>query len=297
MLSVEEGTLMKIGIVGLGRMGGGIAARLRDAGHEVVGYDSAAASDVASPRELAAALTPPRVVWLMVPAGEATQGVIGELAGLLSSGDIVVDGGNGNYRDALRRAQQLAAKGVRFLDCGTSGGVWGRDEGYCLMLGGEKAAFDTIEPLLRALAPAGGYAYLGPSGAGHFAKMAHNGIEYGLLQAYAEGFSLLQASEYGYDLARLCELWNSGGVIRSWLLELAQRAFAGDPRLALLRGYVEDSGEGRWIVEEAVRRGVPLPAITISLYRRFASREENSFANRFVAALRREFGGHTVRGA
>ena len=287
---------MKVGLVGLGRMGSGIAERLRAAGHDVVGYDAdAARSQVGSLRELVAALTPPRVVWLMVPAGGATQALVDELAGLLSASDTVVDGGNSYYRDSVRRAEGLAARGVRYLDVGTSGGVGGREAGFCLMVGGPSDAFALVEPLLQALAPAGGYAYLGPSGAGHFAKMVHNGIEYGLLQAYAEGFSLLEASEYAYDLSRVAGLWQQGGVVRSWLLELAGRALAADPRLETLRGHVEDSGEGRWAVQEAVERALPLPVITLSLYRRFASREENAFANRFIAALRREFGGHAVR--
>jgi len=287
---------MKVGLVGLGRMGSGIAERLRAAGHDVVGYDAdAARSQVGSLRELVAALTPPRVVWLMVPAGDATQALVDELAGLLSASDTVVDGGNSYYRDSLRRAAQLAARGIGFLDAGTSGGVSGREAGFCLMVGGPKAAFEAVEPLLRALAPPGGYAHVGPAGGGHYAKMAHNAIEYGLLQAYAEGFSLLNASEYDYDLSRLASLWNHGAVVRSWLLELAERALSADARLESLRGFVEDSGEGRWAVQEAVERALPLPVITLSLFQRFASREENAFANRFIAALRREFGGHAVR--
>jgi len=287
---------MKVGLVGLGRMGSGIAERLRAAGHDVVGYDAdAARSQVGSLRELVAALTPPRVVWLMVPAGGATQALVDELAGLLSASDTVVDGGNSYYRDSVRRAAQLAQRGIDFLDAGTSGGVWGREAGFCLMVGGPKAAFEAVEPLLRALAPPGGYAHVGPAGAGHYAKMAHNAIEYGLLQAYAEGFSLLNASEYDYDLSRLASLWNHGAVVRSWLLELAERALSADARLESLRGFVEDSGEGRWAVQEAVERALPLPVITLSLFQRFASREENAFANRFIAALRREFGGHAVR--
>ena len=287
---------MKLGLVGLGRMGAGMAERLRAAGHDVVGYDAdAARSQVGSLRELVAALTPPRVVWLMVPAGDATQALVDELAGLLSASDTVVDGGNSYYRDSVRRAAQLAQRGIDFLDAGTSGGVSGREVGFCLMVGGPKAAFEAVEPLLRALAPPGGYAHVGPAGAGHYAKMAHNAIEYGLLQAYAEGFSLLNASEYDYDLSRLASLWNHGAVVRSWLLELAERALSADARLESLRGFVEDSGEGRWAVQEAVERALPLPVITLSLFQRFASREENAFANRFIAALRREFGGHAVR--
>jgi 6-phosphogluconate dehydrogenase len=285
-----------MGIVGLGRMGAGIAERLRGAGHEVVGYDqNAAVSQVASLAELAERLETPRVVWLMVPAGEPTQAVINALAESLAAGDILVDGGNSYYKDSMRRARELDAKGIAFVDCGTSGGIWGLSRGFCLMAGGPREAFARIEPLLKALAPEDGYAYLGPSGAGHFAKMVHNGIEYGLLQAYAEGFHLLQASDFDYDLEKMSLLWNHGSVIRSWLLELARDAFAQDPRLERLQGYVEDSGEGRWTVQEAVERGVAAPVITDALFARFLSRDDNVFAARFIAALRNEFGGHAVR--
>jgi 6-phosphogluconate dehydrogenase len=277
-------------------MGAGIAERLRRAGHEVAGYDrNAEISQVGSLKELVARLEAPRIVWLMVPAGEATQAVIDELAGLLSSGDIVIDGGNSYYKDSVRRARELEARGLQFLDAGTSGGIWGLTEGFCIMAGGPRAAFERAEPLFAALGPKDGYAYLGASGAGHYAKMVHNGIEYGLLQAYAEGFQLMQASDYEYDLSRLALLWNNGSVIRSWLLELAERALESDPKLAGLRGYVDDSGEGRWTVIEAVERAVAAPAITDALYARFASRDDNSFAARFIAALRNEFGGHPVR--
>ena len=289
---------MKLGLIGLGRMGSGIADRLRDGGHTVVGYDAdPALSQVDSLQALVAQLEAPRVVWVMVPAGEPTQAVLDQLTGLLSPGDVVVDGGNSYYRDSLRRAEQLTLAGLRFLDCGTSGGLWGRDAGYCLMAGGDRSAFALIEPILATLAAPGGYAYLGPAGAGHFAKMVHNGIEYGMLQAFAEGFALLQACEYDYDLAGISGLWQNGSVVRSWLLELAERAFQSDARLESLRGYVDDSGEGRWIVQEAVDRAVPLSVIAESLFRRFASREDDSFAMRFIAALRNEFGGHAVRKA
>jgi 6-phosphogluconate dehydrogenase len=289
---------MKAGLIGLGRMGGGIAERLRRAGHEVAGYDrNPDVSEVASLAELAAALTPPRVVWVMVPAGAPTEATIDELAGLLATGDVVVDGGNSYYRDSIRQGQKLAQRGVFFVDAGVSGGIWGLREGFCIMAGGDRRAFTMIEPLLAALAPPGGYSYLGESGAGHFAKMVHNGIEYGLLQAYAEGFHLLQASDFDYDFASVASLWSRGSVIRSWLLELAQRAFENDATLSNLRGYVDDSGEGRWTVAEAVEKGVPAPVITEALFARFASRDENSFANRVIAALRNEFGGHPVREA
>jgi 6-phosphogluconate dehydrogenase len=289
---------MKLGIVGLGRMGAGIAERLRRAGHEVIGFDqNPAVSQAGSLAELVGSLETPRLLWLMVPAGEPTQAVVDTLAGLLGKGDIVVDGGNSYYKDTLRRSDQVAARGIAYVDCGTSGGIWGLEHGFCLMAGGPKDAFDRIEPVLAALAPAGGYAYVGPSGAGHYAKMIHNGIEYGLLQAYAEGFHLLEASDFDYDLSSLASLWNNGSVIRSWLLELAEAAFTRDPRLEQLKGYVDDSGEGRWTVQEAVERGVAAPVITDALFARFVSRDDNVFAARVIAALRNEFGGHAVREA
>ncbi len=287
---------MKIGLVGLGRMGAGIAERLRRAGHEVVGYDrNPAVSQVDSLNDLVAALAPPRAVWVMVPAGDATEATLRELAGLASEGDILIDGGNSYYKDSMRRGEELKARGVRFLDVGTSGGIWGLEVGFCLMAGGPRDAFDAVEPVLRALAPEGGYAYVGPSGAGHFVKMVHNGIEYGMLQAYAEGFDLLQAAEFGVDLHQVAALWNHGSVVRSWLLELAERAFSKDPKLEALRGYVEDSGEGRWTVLDAVERGVAANVLAQSLFRRFTSREEDAFSMRVIAALRNEFGGHPVQ--
>jgi len=277
-------------------MGSGIAGRLRRAGHEVVGYDTdPAITGIGSLEALVAALQPPRAVWVMVPAGAPTQTTLHVLAQLLDAGDIVIEGGNSNYHDSSRRAEELATSGIMMLDCGTSGGVWGLERGFCLMTGGPREAFERVEPLLAALAPPDGYAHLGPSGAGHFAKMVHNGIEYGLLQAYAEGFQLLQASRFEYDLGRVASLWNHGSVIESWLLALAGRAFKKDAGLDDLHGYVNDSGEGRWTVEEAVSHAVPMPAISAALFARFASREEDSFAMRFIAALRNEFGGHAVR--
>ncbi len=288
---------MNLGLVGLGRMGQGIAERLRRAGHEVVGYDrNAAVSEVASLAELVGRLgEAPRAVWVMVPAGDPTQAVLDELRTLLGRGEIVIDGGNSYYKDSVRRAAEMAAQGIQFLDCGTSGGIWGLEVGFCIMVGGPKPAFDAIEPIFAALAPEAGYAYLGPSGAGHYAKMVHNGIEYGMLQAYAEGFHLLRGSDFQYDLSRVASLWNKGSVVRSWLLELAERAFAKDPALESLRGYVDDSGEGRWTVLEAVDRGIPAPVISSSLYARFASRDPDLFSMRFIAALRNEFGGLPVR--
>ncbi len=287
---------MKIGLVGLGRMGAGMAERLRQAGHEVVGYDrNPDVSDVESLQALVHALDPPRVVWVMVPAGDPTEATLRDLAGLVATGDILVDGGNSYYKDSVRRGKELGERGVHFLDAGTSGGIWGLEVGFCLMVGGAREPFATVEPVFRALAPEDGYAHVGPSGAGHFSKMVHNGIEYGMLQAYAEGFDLLHASDFGLDLGQLAALWNHGSVVRSWLLELAERALIKDPKLETLGAYVEDSGEGRWTVLEAVERGVAADGIAHSLFRRFTSREENPFSMRMIAALRNEFGGHAVK--
>ncbi len=287
---------MKIGLVGLGRMGAGMAERLRRSGHEVVGYDrNPEVSEVGSLRELVDALASPRVIWVMVPAGDPTEATLQELAGLVSSGDILIDGGNSMYKDSVRRAKELAERDIKFLDIGTSGGIWGLEVGFCLMAGGPKDAFETVEPVLAALAPENGYAHVGPSGAGHFTKMVHNGIEYGMLQSYAEGFDLLQAYDAELDLHQLASLWNHGSVVRSWLLELAERAFEKDAKLEELRGYVDDSGEGRWTVLDAIERGVAADSIAHSLFRRFTSREEDSFSMRVIAALRNEFGGHEVK--
>ncbi|MEX0783496.1 MAG: decarboxylating 6-phosphogluconate dehydrogenase [Dehalococcoidia bacterium] len=289
-------TGMSIGMVGLGRMGQGLTDRLRKMGHQVVGYDqNPAVSDASSLAQMVERLPSPRVVWLMVPAGDVTESALHDVVALLTPGDIVIDGGNSYYKDSLRRGEEVAKKGVHFLDVGTSGGIWGLEKGFCLMAGGPKAAFDHVEPILAALAPEGGYSHVGASGAGHYSKMVHNGIEYGMLQAYAEGFALLQAAtEYGYDLRQLASLWNRGSVVRSWLLELAELAFAKDPELAQLQGYVDDSGEGRWTVIEGVERGVDVGVLAQSLFARFTSREENPFAMRVIAALRNEFGGHPV---
>ncbi|HUS82868.1 MAG TPA: decarboxylating 6-phosphogluconate dehydrogenase [Dehalococcoidia bacterium] len=287
---------MQLGMVGLGRMGANMAERLRRGGHDVIGYDrDPKVSQVASLAELVAKLDPPRAVWLMVPSGDATEQTMREVAGLLQRGDLVVDGGNSYFRDSMRRGAELAEHGLLFVDAGTSGGIWGLEIGYCLMAGGSDEAFARVEPALKTLAPEDGYAHVGPVGAGHFTKMVHNGIEYAMLEAYAEGFDILQASEFDLDLRRLAHLWNQGSVVRSWLLELAERAFAKDPRLSALRGYVEDSGEGRWTVQEAINENVPAPTITLSLFRRFASRQDDSFAMKVIAALRNEFGGHAVK--
>jgi 6-phosphogluconate dehydrogenase len=286
---------MQVGLVGVGRMGGGLRGRWQAAGHEVVSYDQdAARSDAPSLRELVARLRAPRVLWVMVPAGHPTEATIVELMELVEPGDVIIDGGNSNYRDSIRRSVALEARGVHMLDAGTSGGVWGETNGYCVMVGGTKEAVAFAEPLFAALVEEGGWAHLGGAGAGHFVKMAHNGIEYGLMQAYAEGFALMRAYDEPLDLQRIAGLWQHGSVVRSWLLELAERALESDPDLSQLRAVVDDSGEGRWMVEEAVARAVPLDVITLALFNRFTSRDDNSYAMRMLAALRREFGGHAV---
>ena len=296
---------MELGFVGLGRMGCNMTVRLLRGGHKLVAYDRAPAAvaeaarqgarGAASPADLVAGLASPRVVWLMIPAGKPVDDTLEQLEPLLSRGDLVVDGGNSNYKDGKRRAQRLAAHGVEFVDCGTSGGVWGLANGYCMMLGGSDEAIARLKPALDTLAPPDGWLHAGPVGAGHFAKMVHNGIEYGLMQAYAEGFEILRASDYKYDLARLGDLWNHGGVVRSWLLELAVLAFRKDPGLDHIRGWVEDSGEGRWTVQEAIDRNVPAELLTLALLNRFRSRQEDSFRDKVLAALRNEFGGHAVK--
>ena len=287
---------MKLGMVGLGKMGSAMAERLRRGSHEVIGYDrNPDVTEVGSLKELLEFLEPPRTVWVMVPSGDPTEATLKELAGLASPGDILIDGGNSMYKDSVRRAEELAKKGIKFLDIGTSGGVWGLEIGFCLMIGGPRDAFEAVEPALATLAPPEGYALVGPAGAGHYAKMVHNGIEYGMLQAYGEGFDLLQASDFDLDLGRLAALWNHGSVVRSWLLELAERALDKDPKLESLAGYVDDSGEGRWTVLEAVERGVAADTLAHALFRRFTSREEDSFSMRMIAALRNEFGGHAVK--
>ena len=298
---------MHIGMVGLGRMGLNMARRLTQGGHEVTGYNRHPDATKEAEREgirgaysleeLVAALPPERVVWLMVPAGDPVDESIEGIKGFLGAGDIVVDGGNSFYKDAVRRAALLGEHGVSFLDIGVSGGIWGLKEGYCMMAGGDKDAFVRIEPALRALAPRDGYMHCGPTGAGHFVKMVHNGIEYGMMEAYGEGFELLAASKYGpgLDLKAISGLWNRGSVVRSWLLELLEAAFEKDPGLQSIKGFVEDSGEGRWTVQEAVDSGVAVPAIAAALFRRFRSRQDDSFAEKVLAALRAEFGGHAVK--
>jgi 6-phosphogluconate dehydrogenase len=286
-------------MVGLGRMGGNMTERLRRGGHEVETYARTAPDRTAdSLVELATRLEQPRVVWLMIPAGDPTEKAFQNLLTLLEDGDVLVDGGNSNFRDSMRRAREAKAKGVCLLDAGVSGGIWGLAEGYCIMVGGEERAYATVEPALATLAPERGHAHVGPSGAGHFVKMVHNGIEYGLMQAYAEGFELMkEIPDFELDLREVAALWQNGSVVRGWLLELLERAFAADPGLELIRGYVEDSGEGRWTVHEAIDAAVPLPTISLALFARFASRQDESFAAKVEAALRNQFGGHAVQAA
>jgi len=296
---------MEIGFVGLGRMGLNMVTRLARGGHSVVGFDRSAdavaraetegARGAAALETLVAALRPPRAVWVMVPAGAPTESTIEALAAILAPGDTIVDGGNTNFHDDVRRAKTLAGKHLAYIDAGTSGGIWGLQEGYCLMVGGPLEACQRLEPIFLTLAPPNGYLRVGESGAGHYVKMIHNAIEYGLMQAYAEGFELMASSAYNVDLAAVSRLWNHGSVVRSWLLELAARALAEDPKLAGLRAYVEDSGEGRWTLQEAIDRSVPMPALTASLFTRFRSREDNPLAERLLAALRNQFGGHAVK--
>ena len=296
---------MKLGFVGLGRMGGNMVTRLLRGGHSVVAHDvdaeavraaaSHGARGVTTLTELVEALPPPRAVWLMVPAGEPTEKAIRELTGLLAAGDAVVDGGNTRYKDDIRRAQELGARGLHYIDVGTSGGIWGLEDGYCLMVGGPQAAVARLAPIFQTLAPTGGYLHVGGVGAGHYVKMIHNGVEYALMQAYAEGFELMRESPYALDLPRIAALWNNGSVVRSWLLELAGAALTDDPELQSVKAYVQDSGEGRWTVEDAVEKAIPVPTITAALFARFRSRRDNSFADRLLAALRHKFGGHPVR--
>lgn len=298
---------MQIAIVGLGKMGGNMVRRLMRGGHTVVAYDrdpaavqklvGEGATGAGSLDELVQKLSAPRAVWVMVPSGAPTEDTINALAGKLSENDVVIDGGNSNFRDSMRRSKELAEKKLRFLDAGTSGGVWGLENGYALMIGGDKSAFEHCKPALDTLAPKNGLGYFGKAGAGHFVKMVHNGVEYAMMQAYAEGFELMKAAEFGLDLREVTRVWNNGSVVRSWLSELAERAFNRDPELKELKAYVDDSGEGRWTVNEAVAHAVPAPTIAASLFARFSSRQDNSFAMRVLAALRNEFGGHAVKKA
>lgn len=297
---------MEIGFVGLGRMGANMVERLLRGKHSVVAFNRTpdktreimkhGAEGAFSLHELVSKLSAPRVVWVMVPAGDATESILHDLAALLAPGDILVDGGNARYTDSIRRGDALAKKGIGFMDAGTSGGVWGLEKGYCMMVGGAPEVFQRLEPALKTLAPnPEGYLHAGPVGAGHFTKMVHNGIEYALMQGYAEGFEILRAAPFKLNLHATAKLWNQSSVVRSWLLELLERALSKDGDLTALKGYVDDSGEGRWTVEQAIQTAVPAPTIALSLFARFASRQDDSFAGKVLAALRNEFGGHAVK--
>jgi len=299
---------MDLGMIGLGRMGANMAERLRRGGHRVIGFDpkdgryqpatAAAIEHAPSLKALTDQLPPPRAVWLMVPAGETVDQTIEALLHWLMPGDVIIDGGNSNYKDSQRRAAELAERHIDYVDCGTSGGVWGLEAGYSLMLGGDEAVLDRLRPLFCSLAPAAdrGWGRVGPHGAGHFAKMIHNGIEYGLMQAYAEGFSLLEhKAEFAFDLKQIADIWRQGSVVRSWLLDLTAAALGDNPRLDGIAAYVDDSGEGRWAVSEAVELNVAAPVITLALLTRLSSRDPSSFSDKLLAALRQQFGGHEVR--
>jgi 6-phosphogluconate dehydrogenase len=287
---------MQLGMIGLGRMGGNMTERLRRAGHDVKTYDPKVDSTASTLAELRDQLEAPRVFWTMVPAGAITESTFQDLLALASPGDVVADGGNSNFHDSQRRHLEAASRGVNFVDVGVSGGVWGLDAGYCLMAGGDDEPVARLAPLFEALAPPDGYAHVGPAGAGHFVKMVHNGIEYGLMQAYAEGFEVLERSEFELDLHGIAGIWRYGSVVRSWLLELLYAAFEQEGgKLEQIKGYVEDSGEGRWTIAEAIAEDVPVPVISAALFARFASRQDESFAAKVNAALRNQFGGHAVR--
>jgi 6-phosphogluconate dehydrogenase len=296
---------MQIGFVGLGRMGFNMTHRVLKAGHKPAVFDlnqdalheagKLGAAVTANLSDFANVLSAPRAVWVMVPAGKPTHDVIRQLIETLSPGDIIIDGGNSRYTDAMMFSEEAGKRGIYFLDAGTSGGIWGLENGYCLMIGGEKKAFETVEPIFKALAPENGYIYTGESGSGHFTKMVHNGIEYGMLQALGEGFELLEKSGFDLNLAAISHVWQHGSVVRSWLLDLASDALDNDAHLGNLEAFVADSGEGRWTVETAIEKAVPTPVIAASLFARFSSRDKNSFSARFIAALRNEFGGHAIK--
>jgi 6-phosphogluconate dehydrogenase len=289
---------MELGMIGLGRMGGNMAKRLEERGHEVKTYDPQVESTAKTLEELRDELNAPRTFWMMVPAGEITEQTFQTLIAIADAGDVIVDGGNSNFHDSQRRYAAAREHGVKFVDAGVSGGVWGLANGYCLMVGGDDDAVAQVEPVFRDLAPENGYAHVGPAGAGHFTKMVHNGIEYGLMQAYAEGFAVMEKSEFALDLHEIAGIWQYGSVVRSWLLELLHNAFEAEGKdLEKIRGYVEDSGEGRWTIAEAIAEDVPVPVITAALFARFASREDESFAAKVNAALRNQFGGHAVKAA
>lgn len=296
---------MDLGFIGLGKMGMNMVTRLRRGEHRVVAYDRApdlvtqaegvGCVKALSLEDLVAKLKPPRAVWIMVPSGPPTQETINKVSSLLASGDIVIDGGNTNFHDDIQRAAELRKKGLHYVDAGTSGGIWGLKLGYCLMVGGEKTIVDRLAPIFTTLAPTDGWAYMGGHGAGHYVKMVHNGIEYSMMQGYAEGFELMFKSEYNLDLAKIAELWMHGSVVRSWLLELTAAALKEDPKLQGLKGYVQDSGEGRWTILDAIDKDVPVPTLTAALFTRFRSRQKESFAEKLLAAMRKAFGGHAVR--
>jgi len=296
---------MEIGFIGLGKMGMNMVTRLQRDKHRVVAYDrtadlvkqaeGAGCVGASSLADLVSKLKAPRAVWVMVPSGAPTEETVNAVAALLQKGDTIIDGGNTRFVDDVRRAAELRKKGIDYVDAGTSGGIWGLKIGYCLMVGGEKEPVKRLEPVFKTLAPENGYAHVGGCGAGHYVKMVHNGIEYSMMQGYAEGFELMSKSEYKLDLARIADLWMHGSVVRSWLLELAAGALAQDPRLGNLKGYVQDSGEGRWMIADAIDKDVPVPTLTTALFTRFRSRQEESFAEKMLAALRNAFGGHSVR--
>ena len=296
---------MEIGFIGLGKMGLNMVTRLQQAGHHVTAYDrspealaqatTVGCSAATSLADLVQRLKAPRAVWIMVPSGPPTEETVQAVAMLLESGDVVIDGGNTRFHDDVRRAKQLAAKKVQYIDAGTSGGIWGLKNGYCLMIGGERDPVNRLAPIFTSLAPPNGWAHVGAAGAGHYVKMVHNGIEYSLMQAYAEGFELMSKSDYRLDLPRIADLWMQGSVVRSWLLELAASALREDPRLESLKGYVQDSGEGRWMIADAIEKDVPVPTLTLALFTRFRSRQTESFAEKMLAALRNAFGGHAIK--
>ena len=296
---------MELGMIGLGRMGANMTERLVLGGHKVITYDRSAeaiqrvvdkgAVGAHSLADFVKQLSLPRAVWLMVPSGDPVDQTMDQLLPGLAKGDVIIDGGNSNYKDSIRRAEKMKTHGMHFIDAGTSGGIWGLQNGYCMMVGGEKEIVGRLEPIFLTLAPKDGYLHAGPNGAGHFVKMVHNGIEYGMMQAYGEGFELLKAAPFDLDLAKVAHLWNQGSVVRSWLLELCESAFEKDPKLDAIKGYVEDSGEGRWTVIEAIERGVSATVLAHSLFARYASRQQDAFSNKVIAALRNEFGGHAVK--
>lgn len=296
---------MELGFIGLGKMGMNMVTRLRRDQHRIVVYDRSAelinqaaaqgCVGAASLADLTAQLNAPRAVWCMVPSGNPTEETVQTLGTLLKPGDTIIDGGNTRFHDDVRRADELKRKGITYVDAGTSGGVWGLKVGYCLMVGGEEPAVKRLAPIFTTLAPENGWAYMGPAGAGHYVKMVHNGIEYSMMQGYAEGFELMSKSDYRLDLARIADLWMQGSVVRSWLLELAAGALKEDPKLEKLKGFVQDSGEGRWMIADAIEKSVPVPTLTAALFTRFRSRQEDSFAEKMLAALRNAFGGHAVK--